>query len=120
MTLRRWWDGPDLVQWRYMQACGDYTLPFWCWPFGGAFTELEEARRQMEGARNEMGTAKIEWTATKHADDSATPLEANLTDLLDWDAAVLVAPKRKSGTMAERLKYAGRATPSPTESPEAK
>ena len=51
---------------------------------------------------------------------SGSTLEANLTDLLDWDAAVLVAPKRKSGTMAVRLKYAGRATPSPTESPEAK
>ena len=58
MISRCWWDGPDLAQWRYMQACGDYTLPFWCFPYGGAFTTLEEARRQMEGTRNENGYDK--------------------------------------------------------------
>jgi hypothetical protein len=38
-------------------------------------------------------------------------------ELLDWDAAIKVAPMRPSGTLAVTLEYAGRATPSPTRDP---
>ncbi len=29
----RWWDGPELQQWRFMVATGDYFGPFAFWPF---------------------------------------------------------------------------------------
>ena len=38
-------------------------------------------------------------------------------ELLDWDAAIEVAPTRPSGTLTVTLEYAGRATPSPTVAP---
>lgn len=44
---RRWFDGPDLMQWKTMVAHGDYTLPFWCFPWGGLFTTMEEFARIM-------------------------------------------------------------------------
>ena len=29
----RWWVTPDLIQWRYMQACGDYSGGFAMFPY---------------------------------------------------------------------------------------
>lgn len=46
-----------------------------------------------------------------------TPSKAHSDELLDWDAAIEVAPMRPSGTLKVTLQYAGRATPSPTREP---
>lgn len=32
MKPRRWFLTPQLVQWRYMTACGSYAAPFFWWP----------------------------------------------------------------------------------------
>lgn len=32
MKNRRWFTGPQLSQWRYMQTCGEYSGPFWSFP----------------------------------------------------------------------------------------
>lgn len=45
------------------------------------------------------------------------PSESYLDELLDWDAALEVAPARPSGKLTVTLAYAGRATPSPTRDP---
>jgi hypothetical protein len=37
----RWWDGPDIQQWRFMVACGDYYAPFAFWPTLG-FIGMED------------------------------------------------------------------------------
>ena len=46
-----------------------------------------------------------------------TPSKFYADEMLDWDAAIEVAPIRPSGTLTVTLKYAGRATPSPTRDP---
>jgi hypothetical protein len=46
-----------------------------------------------------------------------TPSKFYEDELLDWDAAIEVAPIRPSGTLTVTLAYAGRATPSPTREP---
>jgi hypothetical protein len=46
-----------------------------------------------------------------------TPSKFYADELLDWDAAIEVAPIRPSGTLTVTLEYAGRATPSPTWDP---
>jgi hypothetical protein len=46
-----------------------------------------------------------------------TPSKFYADELLDWDAAIEVAPMRPSGTLSVTLEYAGRATPSPTRDP---
>lgn len=46
-----------------------------------------------------------------------TPSKFYAEELLDWDAAIEVAPVRPSGTVTVMLEYAGRATPSPTRDP---
>jgi hypothetical protein len=46
-----------------------------------------------------------------------TPSKFYGDELLDWDAAIEVAPIRSSGTLTVTLAYAGRATPSPTREP---
>jgi hypothetical protein len=46
-----------------------------------------------------------------------TPSKFYADELLDWDAAIEVAPTRSSGMLAVTLAYAGRATPSPTREP---
>jgi len=38
-------------------------------------------------------------------------------EVLNWDAAIAVAPKRPSGTVSVTLKYAGRGSPTPMEDP---
>jgi hypothetical protein len=38
-------------------------------------------------------------------------------ELLDWDAAIEVAPTRPSGTLTVTLQYAGRGKPTPIEDP---
>ncbi|HVP46882.1 MAG TPA: hypothetical protein VMT32_09870 [Bryobacteraceae bacterium] len=46
-----------------------------------------------------------------------SPSKFYADELLDWDAAIEVAPMRPSGTLMVTLKYAGRATPSPVMDP---
>lgn len=46
-----------------------------------------------------------------------TPSKFYADELLDWDAAIEIAPVRPSGTIEVTLAYAGRATPSPTRDP---
>jgi len=46
-----------------------------------------------------------------------TPSKFYADELLNWDAAIEVAPIRPSGTLMVTLAYAGRATPSPTKDP---
>ena len=46
-----------------------------------------------------------------------TPSQFYVDELLDWDAAIEVAPMRPSGTLTVTLDYAGRSTPSPTRDP---
>ena len=48
---------------------------------------------------------------------STTPSKFYSDEVLDWDAAIEVAPMRPSGTLTVTLEYAGRATPSPTMDP---
>ena len=48
---------------------------------------------------------------------SPTPSKFYADELLDWDAAIEVAPMRPSGTLTVTLEYAGRGTPSPTRDP---
>lgn len=50
-------------------------------------------------------------------ENSLTPSKFFVDELLDWDAAIEVAPTRLSGTLVARLEYDGRATPSPTGEP---
>src|SRR5579883_65142 len=48
-----------------------------------------------------------------------SPIPSNVfaDELLDWDVAIEAAPIRPCGTLAARLEYAGRATPTPTTEP---
>jgi hypothetical protein len=53
----------------------------------------------------------------KAVQPSLVPSKFDEDELLDWDAAIEVAPARPSGTLTVTLEYAGRATPSPTRDP---
>lgn len=45
------------------------------------------------------------------------PSMAYQDEVLNWDVAIEVPPKRPSGTLTVTLKYAGRGTPTPVEDP---
>ena len=70
---RRWFSGPRLIQWRYMQQCGQYTGPFATFPddplalvesgipslaFGGRFNMKP---RGSEGWSDQFQAKSLRW-----------------------------------------------------------
>lgn len=69
---------------------------------------LLSENRPESGIRSPIFTTEHRWL---------TPSKFYADELLDWAAALEVAPMRPSGTLTVTLEYAGRATPSPTVDP---
>lgn len=61
--------------------------------------------------------SRIQTPISVTAQGWPTPSKFYEDELLDWDAAIEVAPMRPSGTLTVTLEYAGRGTPSPTTDP---
>ena len=62
-----------------------------------------------------IGSLGLLFNSSYHR--SLLPSQVHASEILNWDAAIEVAPKRPSGKLTVTLRYAGRGTPSPVENP---